>query len=129
MLDELLKTVTTKDELAVLIKTVPYLKGYMEAAVDDVYLTIDLPAVKHNDYHRSMAGALLLNRATSSVFEGVLRGAKVTANVKRKQYTALSEMLYVNEAVIMTAILTKDLASVYPALTHELICEALNAIE
>lgn len=129
MLDELLDGVTTKDDLVNLIKTVPYMKFYMESAVDDIHVTIDLPEAKHNDYHRSMAGALLLNRATQSVVEGAIRNPRVTANVKRKQYMALSEMLFVTEAVILTAILTKNLESVYPTLTHEFICEALNAIE
>lgn len=127
MLDELLEAVSTPTDLVALCTNVPYVKFYMEITVNDNFLTFDLPEAKTNDYHRSMAGALLLSRGSSQLVD-VMFDSKASVNIKRKQYTALMSMLYAGEAEILKRVVTKDLSSIYENLTHEFICSALDMI-
>jgi hypothetical protein len=110
------------------ILTKPFISKYLDWATNDVWTTLDVDTVvfKQYDYHQSMAGAILLNARTMSIFEQVLFATKVSAHTKAVQYKALSEMLSKGESAIVKGILKKDLVSIYPNLNHTVICEALN---
>ena len=128
MLDELLAIVKTPEELAELIKTTPYLRDYMDCAVNDKFISFDLPDAKTNDYERSLAGAFLLSRGSSNLL-GVIFNDKAASVLRKKQYTAMMSMLYSGEAAILKAAITKNLVSVYELLTHEFICAALDIVD
>jgi hypothetical protein len=135
MLDELLADLNSGTDIAIKLayamKTIPFLRTYMESTVDANWCTIDVDAVEYvrYDYHRSMAGAFLLNRHTENIFVNVLMKKDVAKRAKVFQFKALSEMLFVGECATLTAIMRKDLAAVYPNLTHETIVAALNINE
>lgn len=111
-----------------MIKDNHYLKGYLELAASDKWSSIDVDEIKTKQYsyHRSMAGALLLNKQTWNIITGIIMNVNAKDATKIIQYKALSEMLYEAEANILTAILTKNLVSIYTSLTHEVLVESLN---
>lgn len=132
MLDEILTgAVNSKSMIQYLkeaIKTTSYLRGYLELAVSGDWSSIDVDKIetKQYSYHRSMAGALLLNKQTWNIVNGIIMNINAKDSTKTVQYKALSEMLYENESKILTAVLTKNLVSIYPTLTHEVLVESLN---
>lgn len=127
MLDERLSPITTATELRELCATSEYVKFYIDAAVNETWTPIDIDKldIKLNDYHRSMAGAFLINRHTVQIVRDVILAKSGSMVVKNKQFLALSNMLFAEEAKILEAVLKKDLTSLYPKLTHKMICEAL----
>ena len=127
MLDELLENITTATELKELCASSAYIKFYMEAATNDVWTLVKIENLKitRNDYHRSMAGVFLINRHTVQLVRDVIMAQTGSVLSKEKQFLSMSSMLFEAESKILEAILKKDLTSLYPALTHELICEAL----
>jgi hypothetical protein len=128
MFDEHLQDVKTVEELASIIKNMHYARVYIEQAVNDKFINFDTSDITlgqpNND--RWQAGAYLLSRPTSNIFNLVFLTEKTSKNLKHKQFKALMEMLYVGEARILEACLNKNLESVFPTLTHTFICEALN---
>jgi hypothetical protein len=127
MLDERLQNITTAAELRELCKESEYIKFYIESSVSETWTPIDIDKldVKFNEYHRSMAGAFLINRHTVQIVRDVIMAETGSMIVKNKQFLALSNMLFIEEAKILGAVLKKDLQSLFPKLTHALICEAL----
>lgn len=128
MLDELLENITTAAELKELYASVPYVKFYIESSVNDTWTPIDISKldIKRNEYHRSMAGAFLLNRFTVQIVRDVIIEEKGSILTKNKQFLALSSMLWVGESKILEAVLNKDISILYPAITHDLICKSLT---
>ena len=131
MLDELLDEINESTDVVSALKKAfkeSYFKGYMELAVNDVFPTFDTAEVifKQYDYHRSMAGAFLLNRQTWNIISNVIMTDNVATATKMKQFRALSEMLYIGESAMLSAIINKNITSLYPNVTFAAICEALN---
>lgn len=132
MLDEVLEIINAAEDVSAALKreyiNQPYLRYYMDASVNSNWTTIDTHEVTHtkSDYHRSMAGALLLSKQTVNIFESVLLKKEVAKRPKIFQYKALAEMLYVGESVIFDAVLHKDIASIYPNITFAVIVESLE---
>jgi hypothetical protein len=127
MLDERLSAITTATELRELCKESELIKFYIDASVNDTWTPVDIESltIKYNDFHRSMAGAFLINRHTIQIVRDVILAQTGSMPVKIKQFLALSSMLYIEEAKILKAVIDKDLQSLFPKLTHKLICEAL----
>jgi hypothetical protein len=130
MLDEILSQANAlSDPVASIISNldVSYVRGYLELAVSDDWITLDIDTVqfKQYDYHRSMAGATLLNRQTWNIVSNIFMAKEVPNRTKAVQYRALSEMLYSEESKILTQILDKNLTLLYPNLTFVVINEAL----
>jgi hypothetical protein len=128
MFDEILTEVKTVQDLANIIKNTHYAKVYLEQAVNDAFINFDTPdvVIGQLNHDRWQAGAYLLSRPTSNIFTSVFLTARTSKNLKHKQFKALMEMLYAGEAAILDACLNKNLAAIYPTLTHTFICEALN---
>ena len=132
MLDELLTIVNASPDVVSALQVAfkqPYFKGYMELSVSDVFPDFDIDAVKFKqyDYHRSMAGAFLINRQTWNLVSNVIMGGpEVAEAIKIKQFKSLSEMLYIEESKAFTAIIKKDITSLYPNITFKSIVDALN---
>ena len=106
----------------------PYIKKYLEMSVSDIWTTIDTTTIvcEKNDFHVSMAGTFLLNRQTFTVISEVIMNATAKESAKIVQFKALSEMLYSEEAKILSCILTKNLNSLYPNISFQIINEALS---
>jgi len=128
MFDELLAEVKTVNDLAEIIKKQHYARIYIEQAVNDTFINFETADIKlgQPNEDRWQAGAYLLSRPSSNIFTSVFLTPKTSQNLKHKQYKALMEMLYVGESKILTAALNKNFAEVFPTLTHEFICQALN---
>jgi hypothetical protein len=131
MLDEILTRINNSDDVVKSIKesfNISYFKNYMELLVSDKWTTVDVNTVDYTSYgyHRSMAGALLLNRQSWNIVLTVLMNPLASNVIKEKQFKALMEMLYENEASILLAILTKNLESLYPNITFSKVVEAIN---
>lgn len=131
MLDEILVIVNKSDDVVQTLKDalgVPYLKYYMELAVNELWPTFDLDKInpKQYGYHRSLTGALLLNKQTVNIMSNVIMAPALPDNIKIKQYNALREMLFVDESVALNAIMNKNIESIYPNITFLAINAALN---
>jgi len=129
-LDVILQGVSKHADLVNAMKSVPYVRNYIEQAVNDKFPEFDHGDVKFNvnTFHVSMAGALLLSRSSVNLMEQVLLNKIVASSTKKKQFKAISEMLSKEETAIFSAVLSKNLETVYPLLTHEFMCDALNAL-
>lgn len=130
-LDEILSFVNSSTDVLLALQNsfrVPYVKGYIELAASDEWPTVDISdiAFKQYEYHRSMAGALLLNRQTWNIMVSVIMNAGAKDSTKITQFKALSEMLFVDESKLLSAILTKNIHSIYPNITFEVINLALG---
>jgi len=129
-LDELLDQVNSAENVKnklLEILTIPYVRDYIELNVNDVFINFDIENIKFNDYHRSMAGTLLLNRNTVATLKVILvESETISIEKKLRLLRNLCEMLYVGEAKILISVLSKNLTSLYPNITHELICKALS---
>jgi hypothetical protein len=131
MLDETLTVInTSNDVLAALITALkePYVREYIELAVSPKWTSLDVGAVKFKEYeyHRSMAGAFLINRQTWNIVSSVIMNPLVKESTKEIQFKALSEMLFADESKVLMAVLKKNLSELYPNITFELIIKALN---
>jgi len=130
MLDELLTQINGSPSVIQSIKdslAIPYFQYYIELAVSPDWTTLDISEVtfKQYEYHRSMAGSLLLNRQTVNIMSNVIMKKDIPDRTKAIQFKALSEMLYVDESIALSAILVKNLDSIYPNITFSAINEAL----
>lgn len=105
-----------------------YLRQYIELNVSDEWISIDVANIhpKEYNYHRSMAGAFLLNRFTWNNVCNILMNPIAKDESKAKQFIALSEMLFSEESAILKHVLTKTLSDKYTNLTHERLSESLN---
>lgn len=131
MVDEILKIINDNENVSrTLVEAfkVPYFRGYMELAVSDQWPTIDVNEInfKQYEYHRSMAGATLLNRQTFNIINSVIMNPDAKDSTKTIHFKALSEMLYVGESNVLTAIFNKDITKLYPNITFQSINEALS---
>jgi len=132
MVDEILNTVSLSPDpikaLHVAFDQVHFLRSYMTSAVDAEFVSFDPSEVQYSnhDFHRSLAGAHLINKGTFKTFSQVLFGQDVPDNVKKTSFKNLMELLYEPEANILYSILTKDISSIFPELTHEVISAALG---
>lgn len=135
MLDEILANINDSGDVKLAltnhIKNTSYFKFYMEHSVEDDWVTVDPEKIefKQYSYHRSMAGVLLLNKQTVNMLKSVIFVKEVPSRTKAFQMKALFEMLYVGECDVILAILRKDIASIYPNLTFELINEVLSDVK
>lgn len=131
MLDEIFSYVNealSPDIALVEVLKQPYVREYLQLCVDNTWTVFDVDSVsdvQEYNYHRSMAGAFLLNRHTWNTIDQVIIAKGTGIKAKAKQFKALSEMLYSGEAKILRAILTKNIQSLYPNMTHELISGSL----
>lgn len=130
MLHEVLKAINENADVVSALKAcfhLPFIREYLEMAVSDVWTTLDVESIvtKNYSYHISMAGAFMLNRHTYTVVSEVIMRKEVANSAKLTQFTALSEMLFEEEAKILRAILSKNLTSLYQNITFEAINEAL----
>lgn len=132
MLDEILTSANNNvnpiEYLRDKIKSTYYLKYYIELSVSDKFTSIDINNIqlKQYSYHRSMAGAVLLNKQTVNIVKSVIMNDEAKDSSKILQFKALSEMLFEEESKILKAILTKNLVSIFKNLTHEVLVESLN---
>lgn len=130
-MDELLEQVNTSPDpeagLKQLINSNGYAKYFLDQAVNDKFVDINYDDMKYtfSPYHRSMAGAFLLSKSTSLVYEQVLLSNQAAVKTKEYKLKALFEMLAQGEAQILLAIIKKNLTELYPNITHEMICKVL----
>lgn len=131
-LDEILDEVNASENPVQSLNTMdrPYLKEVLSVNVSDVWPKFDVDNVVFTqfNYHRSMAGAFLLNRHTWNILDKVLLNQEGNLSTKEKQFKALSEMICVGESNILRNLLKKNLTSLYPNITHEVLCEYLGVI-
>lgn len=132
MVDEILEQVNTYDVVSDGLKMAymkySYLQPYFHIMVSDVWPNVDVDTIEYKDYgyHRSMAGAMLLNRQTSNIFMSVIMDPKVDEKIQTKQIKGLMEMLYAGEAKILKAFLKKNITELYPNITFEAINKSLG---
>lgn len=130
-LDELLQQVNdsadVESALSTLIKNDVYARAYIDHAVNDSFVEVDLPesAYTYSTYHRSLAGMRLCTKTSLQIFNDILINPESLHKTKRFQLKNLLEMLHSGEAKILNAIITKNLTSLYPNITHELMCKVL----
>ena len=130
-LDELLEQTNSAVDVEVALKNLisndTYIRAYLDHAVNDKFVDVDVDELeyKFSDYHRSMAGMLLCSKSSLAIYNEVLLNSKVAMKTRRYQLKNLLEMLYVGEAKILKAIVEKNLPSLYPNITHELISKVL----
>jgi hypothetical protein len=125
-LDEILKKVSESPDAGVALKAAcdenQYIKYFIEQACNDVWVNFDVNEISYtlNDYHRSMAGSRLLSKTTFYIYKEILLNEGLPLKTKRYQTKNLLEMLYKGEALILLAILQKNLPELYPNITHEI---------
>lgn len=131
MFDEILNHVSCSGDVVQALKqqykATPYLPEYMALSVSEAWTTVDVAGilVKDYNYHRSMAGSFLLNRQTYNIVSSVIMIDSVNETTKLKQFKALSEMLFIEEAKILKAILLHNLSDLYPQITFANIVDSL----
>lgn len=131
MIDEILEIVNKSTDVVQTLQNaykIPYFKKYMELAVSEKWSTIDIKDIKfkQHGYHRSMAGAMLLSNQTWKIIDQIIMTEEVKESSKLTHFKALSEMLYESESKVLTAILTKDITSLYENIKFEDIVGSLN---
>lgn len=107
---------------------VPYVRFYVELATNDTWPIFDTNIeYKKYNYHKSMAGMLLLNKHTINTIVSIFleQSGKVAEPYKVGQLRSVLEMLHSSEAEILSAILAKNLQTVFPKLTHKVLCSVL----
>lgn len=129
-LDEILSEVNSAEDVEAALRTVinhPYISFYLGQLINENWPDFDVNEVvfTQHDYHRSMAGALLLNRQTANVYLAIFMNTGVPLKTKKHQCQALLEMLCKGESDILRALLTKDLQSIYPNITHKILNNVL----
>lgn len=106
----------------------PYVRFYLDLAINDKWTTLDVDTVVPTQYgyHQSMAGASLLNKQTVNIITNVIMGSALQNKTKAHQYKALMEMLTAKDADLFKAILVKNIQSIYPKVTVEVIQSVLS---
>ena len=128
--DEILAEVNSAADVEAVLKGVidqPYIKFYLEQLISEDWVDFDVNEIEftQHDYHRSMAGALLLNKQIANVYRVIFMSKEVSLRTKQYQCKALMEMLCKGESDILRAVLTKDLQSIYPNITYEILNKVL----
>ena len=131
MLHEILDVINKQDDVVSALRAclhIHFVRQYLNIAISEEWSTIDIEKTETKDYnyHISMAGAFLLNRHTFKVVSEIIMNKDVVNSAKTIQYKALMEMLYIKEAHILNAILTKNLTSLYPRITFSALNNALS---
>lgn len=134
MLDEILAEANASETPVQVLKQYlngdnPFFRKYIELATNEDFLDFDLDSVifTQYDYHRSSAGSQAMNRHVFNVIETILFSKTLSTVTKKKQYKAMMELLYKEEADALHLVLTKNVVSAYPKLTIEVLTEALDA--
>lgn len=106
------------------VPTGKYIRKYIDYAVSDSFPSFDVLNVgaKNDGYHRSLAGAQLLNRHVALQFDAIVSDTMPEPQ-KISAFKHLYSQLCTEEAELLILILTKNLASVYTNLTHEELCK------
>lgn len=125
-LDEILNEINISSDPTAALKAVidqPYIRFYLSQLLTETWVDFDVDEIEYTqyDYHRSMAGALLLNKQTANIYVSIFMNKNVLLKTKRYQCKALLEMLNKGESDILKALLKKDLQSLYPNITYEII--------
>lgn len=129
-LDEILSEVNAsadvKEALQFVVTNQPYAKFYLTQFITEDWVDFDVDEIEYEqyDYHRSMSGALLLNKQTANIYQNIFMNRSVVLKTKRYQCKSLLEMLNKGESDILMAMLKKDLQTLYPNITFEI----LNAV-
>lgn len=124
--DEILEQVSAAPDVGAALKTAcdgnPYTKFLIEQACNDIWVNFNVDEISYilNDYHRSMAGSRLLSKTSYYIFKEILLKEALPLKTKRYQTKNLLEMLYSGEALILLAIIKKNLSELYPKITHEI---------
>jgi hypothetical protein len=124
--DEILEQISSSQNIGVKLKDAcdenKYIKFFIEQACNDTWVDFDINEITYtlNDYHRSMAGARLLSKSVFYIFKEILLNTNLPLKTKQYQTKNLLEMLYEGEALILLAIIKKNLTELYPNITHEI---------
>lgn len=125
-LDEILAEVNSAQDVEAALRLVidkPYIKFYLSQLLSEDWVDFDVDEIEYTkyDYHRSMSGALLLNKQTCNIYLSIFMNKTVLLKTKRYQCKALLEMLNTGESEILKALLKKDLQTLYPNITYEIL--------
>lgn len=125
-LDEILDEINLAADVEAGLRLVinkPYIKFYLSQLLSEDWADFDVDDIEYikYDYHRSMSGALLLNKQTCNIYVSIFMNKNVILKTKRYQCKALLEMLNTGESEILKALLKKDLQSLYPNITYEIL--------
>lgn len=128
--DEILQKINDSPDVESELRTVidqPYIRGYLNTQLSEVWPEFDVDKLvwKRYKYHRSLAGASLLTRSTFNMFMSVLMNPQSKRHTQEFRCKSLLEMLYEAEADILVALLKKNLQSLYPNITHEVLNKVL----
>lgn len=131
MFHEILSIIDKQDDVVSALRSclhISFVRPYLDIAVSDEWSTVDIAHTETKDYnyHVSMAGAYLLNRNSFKIVSEIIMNKSVADTAKIFQYKSLMEMLCVEEARILKAILTKNLTSLYTRITFESLNDALS---
>lgn len=137
MLDEVLQLVNDSenqvDALKEALTKYHYLGRLMVLATNETWPNFNVNEVKweRSDLSRGLEGTFLMTRGSWNTISQVILSDKVVLHRRVQQLKWMLEMLNRNEADILISILQKNLVSLYPNLTHDVICAALgeSAIE
>ena len=118
------------ESLTELIKTKPYVREFLTELTTEEWATFDVDDIKYNEYkyHVSMCGAYMLSKSSWNICKQILLNPKVNVHSKIFQCKSILEMLDKDEAIIFVAILKKDLVSIYPNITYNIINVALFGV-
>lgn len=125
-LDEILSSVNSSSDVAGQLQLAckqPYVRFYLATQLSEDWPSFDVDEIEFTnyDYHRSMAGALLLNRQTVNIYQNIFMNSFVVLKTKRYQCKTLLEMLSKGESDILIALLKKDLQGLYPNITFDIL--------
>lgn len=128
--DEILSEVNSSDDVQAALKVIinqPWIKFYLSQLTSEDWPDFDVNEVKftQHNYHRSMAGALLLNKQTANIYKVIFMSNEVPLKTKQHQCKALLEMLCKGESDILRVLLTKNLQLIYPNITYNIINSVL----
>jgi hypothetical protein len=134
LFSEILATVNSSenviDSLKRLLETKSYVGAFLTELTNETWVDFDIDEIKYTEYgyHQSLAGAYLLSKSSWNVYKQILLNPAVKKHTKIFQCKSLLEMLDEGEAKIFKGILKKDLTSLYPNITYEIINIALFGV-
>ncbi len=109
-MDEILQSINDAADVEKELRaniTMPFLRPYLLVLLSEEWPEFDVDEIKwtNYDYHRSMAGAILLSKPTWNIFSKILMNKNVNKHTQQYQCKALLEMLHCSEARVLVAIL------------------------
>ncbi|NCN52175.1 hypothetical protein GW931_04150 [archaeon] len=125
-LDEIFEMINSSADVEVSLrqtcKTNPIVKFYVHLACDDRWIDFDLQDLnyKFSEFHRSLCGAYLISKSTMNIITEIIFNSKIPKKTKYFQTKNLMELLSISEAKVFEAILKKNLPTMYPHITHEM---------